>query len=813
MKLTLSWLSEFVDLPTRDAGELVEVFESLGHEIDDHQILVPAFEGVIVGRVLEVMPHPNADKVRLTRVDVGAEELEIICGAWNFEAGAVVPVAVPGAVIGGDFEITRREIRGVTSNGMICSEIELGLGSEADGIMVLNDDYPNAEGNVGIPFAEVIGLPDVWFDVNVTPNRPDCLSVYGLARDLAAYFDIPLRAHGIAVAGGGPSSEIDVAIDVPDLNPRFAGREVRGITVGPSPHWMRWRLEQAGVRPISNVVDASNYAMIEFGHPTHAFDVDRLGTKIVTRLATEGERIVTLDDQERTLTATDIVVTDGTTPVAIGGVMGGADTEVNDETSTVFIEAAYWDPPSVLATSKRLGLRSEASMRHEKGIGHELPRYAADRAAGLIAAITGARVATGIVDNDPQPRPAREIEVDLDRTARLLGITLTADEATQLLRPLGFSVRPGGTRSVVVEVPSFRLDVVAPEDVAEELARAHGYDRIPSTLSLPSLPVYRNDPSEPRHLVRRILAGLGLDEVVSHALIGPDDLLRSGYDPESAELIRLANPISEQHSIMRPVMYPSMLGAMSENVRQRRMDPWLFEVGKTYVMGGSAGPRGSDTAGTGRWETWHVVIGLLGPRSPRGIDLQPAAADVAELKGLVEALHDELGAPRPSFRGETADERHPHLHPGRAGRMLAPGGDPYGSIGEVHPAVADAWGLPGRPVVAAINLPQVLSLRRSAGRIVPVPAAQPIDRDVALVVDDAVALGELMRVVRSSAGPTLVSASVFDVYRGEQIGPGRVSYAVALRFQPETAGDEKTVERAMNRLRGSVQHHLGAEIR
>ena len=428
-----------------------------------------------------------------------------------------------------------------------------------------------------------------------------------------------------------------------------------------------------------------------------------------------------------------------------------------------------------------------------------------------MAEITGAQVASGIVDNDPAPAPLRVIEVDLERVTRLLGISVTAGEVAGLLAPLGFAVV--GDTILSVTVPDQRLDVVVWEDVAEEIARAHGYDRIPGRLPEPVLPPYRPDPSEPRHRVRRILAGLGLDEVVLHALIGADDLTRSGYDAEDRDLIRLANPLAEQHSIMRPVPYPSMLGALAENVRQRRADPWLFEIGKTYWMGRSRGPAWAETAGTGRWEAWHATIGLLGPRVPPTPGKSEQDADVGTLKGTVNALHAALGAPAPSYRPDTAEELHGHLHPGRAARIVDATARDYGSLGEVHPRVAEAWGLPGRPVIAAINLGALLSLVPPETLVQPVPAAQPVDRDLAVSVDESTPLGELLRVLRTSAGPLLVEARPFDVYRGPQVGEGRVSYAIALRFQPEKAGDEKAVERAMNKLRGALQHHLGAQIR
>jgi phenylalanyl-tRNA synthetase beta chain len=575
---------------------------------------------------------------------------------------------------------------------------------------------------------------------------------------------------------------------------------------------MQQRLMAAGMRPISAVVDVTNYVMHELGQPMHAYDADMVpGGRIVVRRGRPGEQLETIDHEQRLLDERMLVIADAEHAIGLAGIMGGAGTEVTEATTRVILESAIFNGPTIRNTARRLGLRSEASMRHEKGMGHALPRMAADRAARLISEITGARVASGIVDNDPEPKPMRIVAVDLLRAERLLGISLTPVAVGELLRPLGFEVN--GAEPLQVGVPDHRLDVVAPEDVAEEIARAHGYDRIPGRLPRPSLPQYRPDPSEPRNRVRRVLAGLGLDEVVLHALIGPDDLSRSGYDPDDADLVRVANPLAEQHSIMRPAVYPSLLAGLAENVRQRRMDPWLFEVGKTYWMGGAKGPPGAETAGTGRWEAWHVGIALLGPRTPKGPEGEEPAADVATLKGLVEALHQALGARPPTFRPETADELHPHLHPGRVARLVNAAGRAYGSLGEVHPRVAAAWGLPGRPVIAAINLGQLFELVPDEVTAVPVPAAQPIDRDLAISVEDATPLGELLRVLRSSAGPNLTDARVFDVYRGAQVGEGRVSYAIALRFQPESAGDEKGVERAMNRLRGALQHHLGAQIR
>ena len=454
-------------------------------------------------------------------------------------------------------------------------------------------------------------------------------------------------------------------------------------------------------------------------------------------------------------------------------------------------------------------------MRHEKGISHDLPRLAADRAAQLIAEITGAQVGRGIVDNDPEPKAPRHIQVSVERMRRLLGIELEPGQVGELLRPLGFTVSGKG-EELTVDVPSHRLDVELPADVAEEVARAYGYDRVEGRLPYAALPPYRPDPSEPRHRVRRILAGIGLDEVVTYALVGSEDLRRTGLDPAAGHLVRVSNPLSEEHSILRPTITPSLLAALAENARRRRNDAWLFEVGKAYWFHpGRPTPRERkvETAGTGRYEGWELGIALAGSGVPVSPGEPARPADVATLKGIVDALHDALAVPRPIYAAEDAASRHPHRHPGRAGLILGEDARPYGAIGEVHPHVAEAWGLTGRVVDATIDLDRLLELIPERRTAITPPALQPIDRDLAVVVDEATPLGEVLRVARRTAGPLLVDLHLFDVYRGDQVGTGRVSYALAMRFAPVQPGDDKLIDKALNRIRGALGHHLGAEIR
>ncbi|MGI9585100.1 MAG: phenylalanine--tRNA ligase subunit beta [Acidimicrobiia bacterium] len=765
MKLTRSWLAEFVELGDMSAERLVEVFESLGHEIEEWSLIEPSFNGVVIGRVEEVSAHPNADKVRLTKVDVGAETLEIICGAWNFEAGALVPVAVPGAVLDGDFEIVRRDIRGVTSNGMICSESELSLGEESDGIMVLNDDYPNTATAIGEPFEEILGFPDVYLDVNVTPNRPDCLSVYGLARDVAAYLESPLREAGVTVEASGPPSDVAVSISVPDQTPRFAGRQVRGITVAPSPHWLRWRLQQAGVRPISNVVDASNYAMIELGHPTHAFDVDRLGDQIDVRMAKDGETIETLDGQTRTLLTSDIVVTDGQEPVAVGGVMGGATTEVHEATTDVFIEAAYWNPASVLMTSKRLNLRSEASARFERGADPSACVRGADRVAQLLGEIAGGTAAADPVDENPGNIEPWTITYPLAETERILGIPLDAATTSDLLGRLGFGVT--GTDPLTVTVPTRRPDVQRPVDLVEELARLHGFDSIPESVPQGTghgLPAHE----KLRRLIREIMVGAGFHETMTFSFIGDGDLDMLMYSEThpSRSGIRIVNPLNDAENVMRTTLLPGVLKAAAANEARRVPSTHLFEIGRVFIPGNDKLPD--------QPERLAFVVAGTPNATWLGEGVEP---DVFDGTGIWSLLADGLGVVDASLTQASL----PGFHPGRAAEVRI-GDVVVGTIGEIHPRVAASFGLSGRVVGGEVDLAELL-LDAGPWQFRPPSAFPPIIFDLAFFVPNDVAVSSFLASLSEAAGDFLEGVEVFDVFEGDAVDEGTVSIAVTITLR------------------------------
>lgn len=794
MKLTLSWLREFVDVPMMDIADIVDAFESLGHEVEEAYAIIPQFTGIVVGKVLAVQAHPNADKVRLCQVDIGGETVEIICGAWNFQPGALVPVALPGATLGDDFTIARREIRGVTSNGMICSEAELGLGNDTDGIMVLNDDYPDSLDAVGSDFAGIVGFDDVFFDVSITPNRPDCMSVVGLARELAARFDLPLslRTPTLDVVEG--ESALTITID-DDRCPRFTVRSVRDITVGASPHWMRRRLELAGMRPINNVVDASNYVMMELGHPSHAFDRDRLGDAVGVRAARDGESITTLDGLERTLTSEDIVVVNGTDEaISIGGIMGGASTEVNADSVNVVVEAAMWFPPMILHSSKRMQLRSEASARFERGMDPNFCLVAADRVAELLVAHAGG-TAGPMYDSYPVPVKRVMIDYPLSETERILGIRLDAGTTGEYLRKLDFAV--SGTDPLKLSIPTRRPDVKAPVDVVEELARLHGFAAIPGRV------VHGTGGGLPHEIVaerklRRTLTACGLSEAVTFSFIGPADLdvLNLDADDPRRAGIGVVNPLREEEGVMRTTLLPGLIKTVAANHARGFVDVGYFEIAKVFLRSDDVLPSQPDRLGLIMTGGRDNDLG----RSPRPVDIRDAV-------GVIEAISASQ-----NFAVEVVPAIENGFHPGRCGRVLLDGND-IGFVGELRPSVAQAAGLSGRVVMAELDLaPFVAST--APWTLVPPSSFPPVVFDLAFEIAADTGAGNILATIRETASTILESVSVFDVYSGDGVEAGRVSIAVRLTFRaPDHTLADDEITPIRKRIVEAVETRHDAHLR
>ncbi len=802
MRVPLSWLREFVDVQL-GPEQLAERLTLLGMEVKAIERWGADWDGVVTGELLTVERHPRADRLHLTTVTLGdgGEPLSIVCGASNIAPGQRIPVALPGAVLPGNRRIERAEKMGFVSNGMLCSGDELRLTGDAEGILILPADTP-----LGVPLSDLFG--DVILDVDVKPNRGDALSILGLAREVAAATHQQVRVPVITVEeGSGPAIVDRLAVDVrdPDLCPRFAGRWVSGVTVGPSPDRIQMRLLAAGQRPISNVVDASNYVMLELGKPIHTFDGAAISAgpdgraTIIVRRAVAGERLETLDHVTRDLAADTLLIADPLGPLAVAGVMGGATSEVSDGTTEVIVESAIFDPVSVRRTAQRLALRSEASSRFEKGQESRLARLGADRAAELVRAWAGGDILPGVVDTAPIEPEAGRVAFRPARVNRLLGTDLTADEQRALLARVGvvtepagrgervtvaldpehldFAPGPGGAIAAVV--PTWRLDIAVEADVIEEIARVRGYELVPSVTPDTGMPRYRPSPLELRDLVRETLAGAGLTEVITTALVSPRHVetfvlgrevqSTGGEDQPGGDAIGVTNPLSRDHSLLRRNLLGSLLDVVGVNLRHGTEDVAVFEIGKGYARTGDT-PR----------EWWRLGFALVGAASPAAWNRAARPYDLDDAKGVIELLAHRLGLGRPGYAAETGEAL---FHPGRTARAEVPG-RLYGIVGEVHPHLADAWELRtgGRVIVAEIAIEGLAAGRLPPERATVVGRFPEVDRDLAIVVSESVPAVSVEDVLRESAGELLRDVRLFDIYRGVPLAGDEKSLAFRLRF-------------------------------
>jgi phenylalanyl-tRNA synthetase beta chain len=817
MRVPLSWLAEFVDVEMTPEA-LAERLTLLGMEVKGIERRGTEWRNVVVGELLTVEKHPRADRLSLTTVTTGAgEPLEIVCGATNIAPGQRVPVALPGAVLPGDRRIERTEKMGVVSNGMLCSGDELRLTGDGDGILILPADTP-----LGVPLADLFG--DVVLDIDVKPNRGDALSILGLAREVAAITGAPVRMPDISVpeTGDPVADRLSVAVHDEALCPRFVGRWVGGVKIGPSPDVVQMRLLAAGMRPISNVVDASNYVMLELGKPIHTFDAAAVHEgRLQVRLAKPGERLTTLDHVDRELDAETLLIADSKGPLAIAGVMGGAISEVSEATTDVIVESAIFDPVSIRRTAFRYALRSEASLRFEKGQESRMARLGGDRTAQLLAEWAGGSVAPGRIDTAPVEPERERVAFRPARTSRLLGLALGDDEQVALLSRVGIEVESPdadtamvavpvarGTTPLLVEtpaiealvalVPTWRRDIVVEADVIEELARVNGYDRIPTTLPATPMPAYRASPLALRDALRTALAGLGLQEIVTHALVAPRHVATwtwagapapaVGEAEIAGSPITVTNPLSADHSVLRQDLVGGLVEVIAMNRRRGREDVAIFEVGKGYGR-----------VGDGPHEWWRLGIALAGAFDVPAWNRDRRGADLDDLKGVVEALAAILGSGPATYAAATE----PTLHPGRSARVtVVDGGGGVtisGLIGELHPGVAAGWD--ERAVGAVVA---ELSMRGLSGGSAPVPRGiapsrhQEVERDIAVVVPESRAAGDLEGAIRSSAGPLLRGVRLFDVYKGPPLIESERSLAFRLTFgDTERTLTEPEIERAV----------------
>ncbi len=828
MKAPLSWLREFVDVHLTPE-QIAERLTLLGMEVKGIVRWGDDWRNVVVGELLSVDRHPRADRLSLTRVTVGSgEQLDIVCGATNIAAGQRVPVALPGAVLPGDRRIERTEKMGVVSNGMLCSGDELGLTGDADGILILPADTP-----IGAALTDLYG--DVVFDVDVKPNRGDALSIVGLARELAAVTGGTVRMPptDVTEAGRPTADRLQVEVRDPDLCPRFVGRWVSGVHVAPSPDHIQMRLLAAGQRPISNIVDASNYVMVELGKPIHTYDAALVRDgRIIVRRASPGERLETLDHVVRDLDPDTLLIADPNGPIGIAGVMGSAGSEVGEGTTEVIVESAIFDPISIRRTAFRYALRSDASLRFEKGQESRLARLGADRTARLIAEWAGGEVAPGAVDTAPVDPPPAHVAFRPARVDRLVGTSLGTDEQRALLARVGIETAPAvpGTRIVVAAgsrpldvpagddevidatVPSWRRDLLVEADITEEIVRVRGYELVPTILPHTPMPPFRPDPLVIRTMLRDTLVGAGLTEAVTLALTAPgvverfpahDDGTLDG-EPEqrpAGRPITVTNPLSSQHSTLRQSLIGSLLDVVSTNLRHGRDDIAIFEVGKGY------GAR--DDGSTHEW--WRLGFALTGSAVPPATDRPARPYDIDDAKGLIELLCRRLGAPTPAYV-PLADD--PNLHPGRAAHVVA-GGALVGRLGEAHPLLIDALDLRAERVVVGEFAIAGLAGGQPARYRVAAPSRHPtVERDLAIIVPAERAAADVEAAIRRHAGPLLRGVTLFDIYRGRPLDEGdkSLAYRLLLRDDERTLTDAE-LDAVVAAVMAGVTTDVGARFR
>ena len=791
MRAPLSWIREFTPID-RAPADIADALNQLGLEVEGIDEPGRDINGVVVARILDVVPHPDADRIRLADIENGSGQLRVVCGAPNIEPGMVVPFARVGAVLPGDFKIERRKIRGVVSEGMLCSARELGLGDDHSGIISLP-----ADAALGTDVREVLGLDDVVFDLAITPNRPDAMGIVGVARDLAAHFGLPFT-----VAEVEPAPLVDeldgarVTVEATDRCPRFVGVVLR-VTMGESPPWLQRRLTLAGMRPISNVVDVTNYVMLERCRPLHAFDLGRLpGRGIVVRLARDGETMTTLDDVERQLTRDDLLICDRERGAqAIAGIMGGAAAEVSDATTEILLESAYFEPAGIAKTSKRLGLRSEASARFERGVDPNGTGTGAMRARELLEQVAAAQPVDGAIDVYPDRIERNRITVRTARVNQLLATDLSDGDVRDLLAPLGVEVNNG-----VAVAPTYRPDLEREIDLIEEVARRIGLANITRTIPASPTKVGALSPHQrDRRALADVLVGAGYDEIYTLPLVAPADLERAGGDPDAA-VIEVENPLRAEESVLRPSLLPGVLRAAAFNHAHGQPAVALFELGTVFDV-----PAGGATLPT---ERLHLAFARAHhvTRRPHEAD---RPVDVYDAVAVLEAVMQELRI----ARWELVAARHPAFHPGRAADVLVDG-HALGVVGELAAVVADGVEAAAPVVACELDVGRLLPAARLDRRARPVSRFPASMIDLAFVLGDEVPVGAVLAALRSAGGEVLESVRCFDVFRSDALGPGKVSVAFALAFR---APDRTLTDEEVGGLRqagiDAVTRGFGAELR
>jgi len=792
MKVSLNWLKDYVEI-RMGLKELVNLLTMAGLEVEEAISMGGGLEKVVVAEIRSIRKHPNADRLSLVEVKTPQETFSIVCGATNIREGQKVPLALIGAQLPNGIEIKRSKIRGVPSEGMLCSEIELALGQDASGIMILPTHVP-----VGVDLGEAMGLKDTILDISITPNRPDCLCVMGVAREIAAltHQKVKYPTHSLSDRGEEIHQKTSVTVLDQDLCPRYVARMIDGVKIGPSPHWMSDRLEKVGIRSISNVVDVTNYVMMEYGQPLHAFDFELLEEgRIVVRRAKEGEEFVTLDGVKRTLDKEMLMICDGVKPVALAGVMGGLNSEIKEDTQKVLLESAYFNPAGNRRTSKKLGLETEAAYRFGRGIDYGGCLSAANRAAQLIQELAGGRVLEGVVDAYPVTIKPSPIRLSIKKIHQVLGTEVSAKQVRNYLEDLELEIRGEDEDILVVTPASFRGDLEREIDLIEEVARLDGYERIPITI--PKGPPSSEERSKEFLVERKVIDTLiyhGYHEVVTYSFTSPDSWDVIGlplHDPRRQHL-RILNPLTEDLSVMRTTLIPGLLETARYNVSRKNYNLKLFELKKVFIpQEGERLPK----------EVKFLVGLAMGfDRDPHWA-FSPRPVDFFDIKGCVEDLLDAL-----KIRGLKFDKAEgiPYLHPGKASKVILDH-DVLGVLGELHPQVLGHYEIHGRGYLFEMDFSKMVQWAGEEKRFQSLPKFPEVYRDLSVVVDKTLESERVMEAIRALRQPFVGEVSLFDIYEGPPIPEGKKGISYRIRYQ---ANDRTLTDEEVNQYHEKILTRL-----
>ena len=788
------WLEKYVNIDI-NAYELRDRMTMSGSNVEDIRNLSKKFKGVVVGNIKKIQPHSNADKLVVVTVNVGKEDIQIVTGATNFAEGDYVPVALEGATLANDVTIKRGELRGIASEGMMCSHDELGFPKNIipenmkEGLWVLNGEY-----TPGTPLEQAIDLDDEILEFEITPNRPDCLNMIGLGREISATLNKKLTYPEIKLQeiSKKTKEEIEISIDDTLGCHRYVGRVLKGVKVAPSPEWLQVLLMKAGIRPINNIVDATNYVMLEYGQPLHAFDLEKVPSKkIVVKKADELETFKTLDGVERKLKSDTTLITDGSVPLAIAGVMGGLDSEVDENTTEILLESANFEADRIRETSKFLNLRTEASSRYEKGVDKEVALTAINRVSQLIQELTGCEVLQGVVDQYPVSQEDLSIDLRIKRINQLLGTSFTSSEVESILINLEIQVVNKG-EVLSVTPPSFRRDLKKEVDYVEEVARIFGYDRIPSTMPEATITVGGINPStKVENLIKGALKAQGLYEVLTYSFVSPKSLAKIRIPKESPlqDPIQLKNPLGDETSVMRTTLMPSMLEVLERNYKKGNAKMKAFEIGRTF---------------------WKNPMGKMPQEKPKVVIGSYGEEDFFSMKGYIEEMLSILNIKKLSFAKETF---HNTFHPGRCANIYLQE-KLIGTFGEVHPKVGENYGIEERCYLAELDFEVIFEECNLDKKYKPLPKYPSIHRDIAIVVPANIEIAELENIFESYLDGILESYQLFDVYQGDQIEDGFKSIAYSLVYRDfNKTLKEKEVNKIHEQVLKELQEKTGASLR